>query len=357
MTTRILFANNAASTLLNNIGPTDVTLVLPGGDGARFPADVAGASFFVTVEDIDGNIEIMECTHRAVDVLTVTRGREGTAARSFTSGAVVEARITAGMLRYLDFVFNGNAPDGPALLDVDGELVQAQWQPKVTTFGDARWNAKLNYTPVQQGTGIAQLPNVVKIGWKAGSKLGVTVDATDVGNVAMEAWANAAFKPIGYAPVWPIAGTPATFPPTLPIAQSGVTGLTGALAAKFDKSGGAVTGNMTVSGTFSAASVTDTSDVRIKRDVQPMALTDALAIVSGTRTVRFFNTSTNRKDFGVIADAQLDVTPELVFEDSAGMKSVAYQRLVAPIVVVLQAALGEIATLNARVAALEETKP
>ena len=38
----------------------------------------------------------------------------------------------------------------------------------------------LGYTPVQQGTGIGQLGNVVKIGW-TGTSLAVTVDATDEG--------------------------------------------------------------------------------------------------------------------------------------------------------------------------------
>ncbi|MDN7936442.1 hypothetical protein QZM52_34755 [Burkholderia metallica] len=44
----------------------------------------------------------------------------------------------------------------------------------------------LGYTPVQQGTGVAQGPNTVKIGWaKDGSGLLVTVDNTDLGAVAL----------------------------------------------------------------------------------------------------------------------------------------------------------------------------
>lgn len=47
--------------------------------------------------------------------------------------------------------------------------------------------ARLGYTPVQQGTGIGQsVGNVVKIGW-AGSRLKVTVDSTDLGNVVFDA--------------------------------------------------------------------------------------------------------------------------------------------------------------------------
>lgn len=44
----------------------------------------------------------------------------------------------------------------------------------------------LGYTPVQQGTGIGQGPNTVKIGWaKDGSGLCITVDNTDLGAVAL----------------------------------------------------------------------------------------------------------------------------------------------------------------------------
>lgn len=44
----------------------------------------------------------------------------------------------------------------------------------------------LGYTPVQQGTGTGQGPNIVKIGWaKDGSGLLITVDNTDLGAVAL----------------------------------------------------------------------------------------------------------------------------------------------------------------------------
>jgi alpha-tubulin suppressor-like RCC1 family protein len=41
------------------------------------------------------------------------------------------------------------------------------------------------FIPVQQGTGIGQLPNVVKVGWD-GAQLKVTVDATDLGGIALK---------------------------------------------------------------------------------------------------------------------------------------------------------------------------
>ena len=44
---------------------------------------------------------------------------------------------------------------------------------------------KLNYTPVQQGGGIGQGANKVYIGWSNTGKLKATVDATDLGNIAL----------------------------------------------------------------------------------------------------------------------------------------------------------------------------
>jgi hypothetical protein len=46
----------------------------------------------------------------------------------------------------------------------------------------------LGFTPVQQGGGVDQLNNLVRIGWSAATKLKVTVDTADLGNVAMETW-------------------------------------------------------------------------------------------------------------------------------------------------------------------------
>lgn len=48
--------------------------------------------------------------------------------------------------------------------------------------------ARLGYTPVQQGTGVGQTANAIKIGWSAAAKLKATVDNGDLGNIAFEPW-------------------------------------------------------------------------------------------------------------------------------------------------------------------------
>lgn len=50
----------------------------------------------------------------------------------------------------------------------------------------------LGFTAVQQGTGVGQLSNLIKLGW-SGSKLKATVDALDLGNMASENWVSGAF--------------------------------------------------------------------------------------------------------------------------------------------------------------------
>lgn len=113
-------------------------------------------------------------------------------------------------------------------------------------------------------------------------------------------------------------------------------------------------GSSTFSGSVSAPTVTDTSDFRIKSNVQSMLIKDARRIVAGTKCVRFDNDLTHRPDFGVIADDQLKVTPELVLipEDAKAMKSMNYQRLVAPLCQVVTDLMGQVDKLKTELAML-----
>lgn len=56
--------------------------------------------------------------------------------------------------------------------------------------------ANIGYFPVQQGTGIGQTTNVVKIGYNGSGKIKITIDASDFGNIATEDWVNGLNKPI-----------------------------------------------------------------------------------------------------------------------------------------------------------------
>ncbi len=108
----ILFANNASSLLAATIVPADLTIQVKPGFGALFPDPSSPQIFYITLEDDSGNIEVMKCTSRSVDLLTVVRGQDGTVAQDFVLDVTrVELRVQAIVLG--EFVqVNGDAMAG-----------------------------------------------------------------------------------------------------------------------------------------------------------------------------------------------------------------------------------------------------
>lgn len=90
--------NNAISTLASAILPADTSLTVQGAHAGRFPILGVNDFFPLTLADAAGNIEIVKCTARAGALMTIVRAQEGTAAKSFPPGAVVELRATAATL-------------------------------------------------------------------------------------------------------------------------------------------------------------------------------------------------------------------------------------------------------------------
>jgi hypothetical protein len=91
----IKVANNAFGTLAASITNSDTSITLTSGQGARFPSLGAGDYFYATLIDTSNNLEIVKCTARSTDVLTVTRAQESTTARAYSTGDRIEIRITA----------------------------------------------------------------------------------------------------------------------------------------------------------------------------------------------------------------------------------------------------------------------
>jgi hypothetical protein len=140
-----LFANRATSTLALPIDATQTSIPLAPGTGARFPAPGFGDRFRATIIAATGESEIVECTARSVDTLTVVRGMEGTTPRSFPAGSRVELRLTAGVVSR--FLQSGALPPLEADLDLGGNtLVNVDWGP-ITAF------VKPNRT-ITAGTGL-----------------------------------------------------------------------------------------------------------------------------------------------------------------------------------------------------------
>lgn len=89
-----LYTNNATSTLASGITAVATSIFLNTGDGAKFPSPTGIEQFALTLDDGAGNIEIVYCTTRATDTLTVVRAREGTTGYAFLSGDAAELRMT-----------------------------------------------------------------------------------------------------------------------------------------------------------------------------------------------------------------------------------------------------------------------
>jgi hypothetical protein len=86
---------DTSSTLANNIGAADTSIALIAGGGNNFPSPVAPGRMLLTVTNATGSkLEIVECTQRSGDTLTVVRGALGTAKQTFNAGDRVILRLT-----------------------------------------------------------------------------------------------------------------------------------------------------------------------------------------------------------------------------------------------------------------------
>lgn len=103
----IKLTNNAFGTLAAGINSSATSITLTTGQGARFPTLSAGDYFYATLVDTSNNLEIVKCTARSTDVLTVVRAQESTTARAYSTGDRIEIRLTAAT--FLDAV---NGQDG-----------------------------------------------------------------------------------------------------------------------------------------------------------------------------------------------------------------------------------------------------
>lgn len=108
-----LIKNNAYSALAGALTNVATSLTVTTGTGDRFPIVTGSDYCMLTLQDASNNIEIIKVTARASasDSMTIARGQEGTTARAWNIGDVVELRITAGTLNPLQ-VMAGAATAG-----------------------------------------------------------------------------------------------------------------------------------------------------------------------------------------------------------------------------------------------------
>jgi hypothetical protein len=92
------YANLATSTLASGINNSVTTVNVATGEGSKFPSS---GNYRIRIES-----EIMICTGRSGDGLTVTRGQEGSTAASHSSGLPVELVLTRQSLLNLAEYYN-----------------------------------------------------------------------------------------------------------------------------------------------------------------------------------------------------------------------------------------------------------
>lgn len=103
MTTAFVFSDFNQTTLAAGIGPSAVSITVSPGTGAAFPSPGADEQFALTLNDAATRLvyEIVYCTARSGDVLTVVRGQEGTTPQTWVNGDFCWNGITSGQMNEL----------------------------------------------------------------------------------------------------------------------------------------------------------------------------------------------------------------------------------------------------------------
>lgn len=251
----LVFTNNASSTLKVGALATDVQIALADGTGARFPNPGVGDSFFVTLVDTAGNLEIVEATKRVGDVLTVVRARDNTTAKSFPAGSVVDHRPVAEVFRRMSPQSIMGQANGIATLDAAGKLPTTQLPTGTLTQTDAD-NRYIKADTGNKANGFAKLDATGKL---ATTLLPAGLLTTESGDTKY-ILANKVGAASGVAALDANGKVPAT---QLPASSVDLNGLAPKANPVFSDSitvGGKATMNeMTVVGAASMAAVTATS--------------------------------------------------------------------------------------------------
>ena len=107
-----LYANNASSVLATGISATATSLTVASGSGLKFPSPGANDFFLLTLFQFAGgtevNREVVKCTARVDDTLTIVRAQENTGAGPYLASDTVQMRLTAGTLARMGGAVRGS---------------------------------------------------------------------------------------------------------------------------------------------------------------------------------------------------------------------------------------------------------
>jgi len=96
----VLYTNNASTTLAAGIASNATSITVASGQGSLFPSPSGTSFFYATLSNASNVLEIVKCTARSGDTLTVTRAQEGTTATAYNTGDKIEVRPTAAGLEW-----------------------------------------------------------------------------------------------------------------------------------------------------------------------------------------------------------------------------------------------------------------
>ena len=97
----VLFSNNASTTIVGSIDPTDTEVNVAAGTSIEFPSSVSGGDYFCATfyDAATGTIqEIVHVTDVTDDTFTIIRGQEGTQPKSWNPGDSISNLVTAATL-------------------------------------------------------------------------------------------------------------------------------------------------------------------------------------------------------------------------------------------------------------------
>lgn len=291
----IKFTNNAATTLLSSITTGSVTITVASGTGALFPTLSTGDYFYATLIDSSNNIEVVKVTARSGDNMTVTRGQDGTSAKSYLAGDRFELRPTAAALDDISSGINLRS-----ITTLTTALPVNQGGTGSTTASGARTNLGTVSDPGGNGVLARTSANTTTnrtitagTGITVTNGDGVSGNPTIAANQDISTTASPQFASLGVGKAAP-----------------GSNGL-------------GVLGNIQADGSISSS-----SDARLKTNVTQ--LENSLARVCRMRGVRYVMNGVEQ--IGVIAQEMLEQQPLVVSTDANGFYAVAYGNLVAELI-------------------------